>query len=158
MELYLALGKLVSGRAEKGAAVMASEYIAANYPGQTGFSPRNLRRMRDLFRMYEGHPEMLEQAVKVGWIQNLAIMEADLDMDARYWYLLAAQRFGWSKTELTKQITADAYMKDTIAEETQDNKNADVVKKESKKDNIAIKTAIQTPDNFKILCYNNFGK
>ena len=83
MELYLALGKLVSGRAEKGAAVMASEYIAANYPGQTGFSPRNLRRMRDLFRMYEGHPEMLEQAVKVGWIQNLAIMEADLDMDAR---------------------------------------------------------------------------
>lgn len=83
MELYLEMGKLVSGRPEKGAAVMAAEYITANYPGRTGFSPRNLRRMRDFYRMYEGHPEVLNQAMKIGWTQNIVILEADLDVEAR---------------------------------------------------------------------------
>ena len=129
MELYLALGKLVGGRPEKGAAVMAAEYIAANYPDLTGFSPRNLRRMRDVFRLYEEYPEMLKQVVKVGWIQNLAIMEADLDMDARYWYLLAVQRFGWSKAELTKQIAAYAYLEATAEGKNQGNKSTDLSKK-----------------------------
>ena len=32
VELYLGLGRLVSDRPEKGAAVMAAEYITANYP------------------------------------------------------------------------------------------------------------------------------
>ena len=32
MELYLALGEVVSSRPEKGAAVMAAEYITSNYP------------------------------------------------------------------------------------------------------------------------------
>lgn len=104
MELYLELGRLVSGRPEKGAAVMAAEYITANYPDRTGFSPRNLRRMRDFYRMYEGYPEVLEQAMKVGWTQNIVIMETDLDMEDRSWHLEAVQRFCWSKAELTEQI------------------------------------------------------
>lgn len=132
MELYLALGRLVSDRPEKGAAVMAAEYISTNYPDQTGFSPRNLRRMRDIFRLYEGRPEMLELAVKIGWMQNLTIMEADLDLDARYWYLLAVQRFGWSKAELTKQIAANAHMETTIREEAQDYKNVNISKNHHK--------------------------
>ena len=45
MELYCEIGWLVS-RAEKGAAVAASEYLQAAYPAAEGFSPRNLRRMR----------------------------------------------------------------------------------------------------------------
>ena len=46
MELYCEIGRVVSGRAEKGAAVAASEYLQAAYPAAEGFSPRNLRRMR----------------------------------------------------------------------------------------------------------------
>ena len=154
MELYLAVGKLVRSRPEKGAAVMAAEYIVANYPDLTGFSPRNLRRMRDIFRLYEEYPEMLKQVVKVGWIQNLAIMEADLDMDARYWYLLAVQWFGWSKAELTKQIAAYAYLEVTAEEETQGNKSTDP----SKRLPIAAKTVwriiAQTVDFLDRLWYN----
>ena len=47
MEMYCEIGRLVSGRVEKGAAVAASEYLQAAYPAAEGFSPRNLRRMRD---------------------------------------------------------------------------------------------------------------
>ena len=55
MELYCEIGRVVSGRVEKGAAVAASEYLQATYPTAEGFSPRNLRRMRDFYRMYGEH-------------------------------------------------------------------------------------------------------
>ena len=43
MELYCEIGRVVSSRAEKGAAVAASEYLQATYPAAEGFSPRNVR-------------------------------------------------------------------------------------------------------------------
>ena len=39
MELYCEIGRVVSGRGEKGAAVAASEYLQAAYPAADGFSP-----------------------------------------------------------------------------------------------------------------------
>ena len=57
MELYCEIGRLVSGRVEKGAAVAASEYLQAAYPAAEGFSPRNLRRMRAFYAAYEKTPE-----------------------------------------------------------------------------------------------------
>lgn len=47
MELYREIGCLISGRPEKGAAVAAAGYLHTVYPDIPGFSPRNLRRMRD---------------------------------------------------------------------------------------------------------------
>ena len=59
MELYCEIGRLVSGRAEKGAAVAASEYLHAAYPAANGFSPRNVRRMRAFYTAYEEAPEIM---------------------------------------------------------------------------------------------------
>ena len=58
MELYREIGRLVSDRVEKGAAVAASEYLQAAYPAAEGFSPRNLRRMRAFYAAYEKTPEI----------------------------------------------------------------------------------------------------
>ena len=109
MELYCGIGKAVCRRTEKGAAVMASEYLNKQYPDVKGFSPRSLRRMRDLYRTYENHPALLSRAMKLGWIQNVVIMEAELTMDLREWYMKAAEQFGWSKTELIANIAANAH-------------------------------------------------
>lgn len=65
MELYCEIGRVVSGRVEKGAAVAASEYLQAAYPAAEGFSPRNLRRMRDFYRMYGDTPELLAAAMRL---------------------------------------------------------------------------------------------
>lgn len=111
MELYLEIGKLVSARKEKGAAVAAAEYLAVKYPDNSGFSPRNLRRMRDFFRTYETTPDILKEALLIGWTQNVVIMEADLAMDQRHWYLRAVLQFGWSKAELLRQISESAHEK-----------------------------------------------
>lgn len=109
MQLYCSIGAVVCTRSEKGAAVMASEYIIANYLDAKGFSPRSLRRMRDFYRTYENHPALLCRAMKLGWIQNVVIMEADLTMDLREWYIKAVEQFGWSKTELIANIAGNAH-------------------------------------------------
>ena len=102
MELYCEIGRLVSGRAEKGAAVAASEYLQAAYPAAEGFSPRNLRRMRDFYRMYGNIPELLAEAMRLNWTQNVVIMEAGLTMAERRWHIRKAAESGLSKKELLR--------------------------------------------------------
>ena len=115
MELYCEIGKAVCRRTEKGAAVMASEYLNEKYPDAKGFSPRSLRRMRDFYRTYENHPTLLSQALKLGWIQNVVIIEADLTMDLREWYMKAAEQFNWTKTELITNIACGVHEKIMIS-------------------------------------------
>ena len=91
MELYCEIGRVVSGRGEKGAAAAASEYLQAAYPAADGFSPRNVRRMRDFYRMYGNMPELLAEAMRLNWTQNVVIMEAGLTMDERCWYMNEAR-------------------------------------------------------------------
>ena len=105
MKLYWEIGKAVCRRTEKGAAVMASEYLNKQYPDVKGFSPRSLRRIRDFYRTYENYPALLSRAMKLGWTQNVVIMEADLTMELREWYLKATVQFEWSKMELSRNIT-----------------------------------------------------
>ena len=109
MELYCEIGKGVCQRTEKGAAVMASEYLNKHYPDVKGFSPRSLRRMRDFYHTYEDHPSLLSRAMKLGWTLNVVIMEADLTMELREWYMKATEQFGWSKSELIAAIDANVH-------------------------------------------------
>ena len=101
MELYREIGRLVSGRSEKGAAVAASEYLQAAYPAAEGFSPRNLRRMRAFYAAYEESPEIMQQAMNLGWTQNVAILEKRCGSnEERTWYIRTVLRFGWKKAKL----------------------------------------------------------
>ena len=119
MELYCEIGKAVCRRTEKGAVVMASEYLNKQYPDVKGFSPRSLRRMRDFYRTYENHPALLSRAMQLGWIQNVVIMEADLPMEQREWYMKAATQFEWSKTELIANIAENAHENIVLAIENE---------------------------------------
>ena len=110
MQLCCELGRIVCSRPEKGAAVAAAEYLHCRFPDASGFSPRNLRRMRDFYRMYGGKPELLKLAMEVSWTHNVVILEAELNLEERRWYLHAAQQFGWSKADLQKKIAAEAHL------------------------------------------------
>ena len=93
---------------------MASEYLNKHYPDMKGFSPRSLRRMRDFYRTYENYPALLSRAMQLGWIQNVVIMEAELTMDLREWYIKEAKQFAWSKAELIAFISQNAYQNENI--------------------------------------------
>jgi len=115
MDLYCAIGKAVSLRPEKGAAVAAAKHLTERYPDAHGFSPRNVRRMRDFFHAYENHPALMTLALQIGWTQNVVILEADLPMELREWYLLATKQFGWSKMKLVERIAVNAHEKIVLA-------------------------------------------
>ena len=100
VEMYHEIGRLVSDRQEKGAAVAAAEYLQSAFPEASGFSPRSLRRMREFYRTYVNTPVIMNEAMSLGWTQNIVILEADLTMRERLWYIRAALRFGWSKSVL----------------------------------------------------------
>ena len=61
MEEVCAIGKSISQRPEKGAAVAAAEFLQVNFPERTGFSPRNVRRMRDFYKTYKNDQKLLRQ-------------------------------------------------------------------------------------------------
>ena len=117
MEMYCEIGRLVSGRVEKGAAVAASEYLQAAYPAAEGFSPRNLRRMRAFYAAYEKTPEIMRLAMRLGWTQNVAILERCGNNEERAWYIRAALRFGWKKAKLLESIKTQAWRNSSLDEQ-----------------------------------------
>ena len=117
MEMYCEIGRLVSGRVEKGAAVAASEYLQAAYPAAEGFSPRNLRRMRAFYAAYEKTPEIMRLAMRLGWTQNVAILERCGNNEERAWYIRAALRFGWKKKKLLESIKTQAWLYSSLDEQ-----------------------------------------
>ena len=94
MDQYAAIGKAVALRPEKGAAVAAAGYLREAHPELSGFSPRNLRRMRAFYQAYGDQPDLLKLAMQTGWTLNVLILEADLTLAERAWYLNASLRFG----------------------------------------------------------------
>ena len=117
MEEIHAIGKAVSRRLEKGAAVAAAEFLQANFPDRTGFSPRNVRRMRDFYKTHENDELLLRMAMKIGWTLNVVIMEAELTRAERKWYLQQAKIRNWTKAELQLAIIAEEH-KAAFAEAT----------------------------------------
>lgn len=117
MELYCAIGRVVSGRSEKGAAVAASEYLQDTYPATEGFSPRNLRRMRAFYATYEESPEITRLAMSLGWTQNVAILERCGSNEERTWYIRAALCFGWKKAKLLESIKTRAWRNSSLDEQ-----------------------------------------
>ena len=114
MELYREIGRVVSGRAEKGAAVAASEYLQATYPAAEGFSPRNVRRMRTFYAAYEESPEIMQLAMNLGWTRNAAILERCGSNEERAWYIQAVLRFGWKKGKLLEAIESQAWLHSSL--------------------------------------------
>ncbi|WP_419014586.1 DUF1016 N-terminal domain-containing protein [Hominenteromicrobium sp.] len=117
MNLYCEIGRLVSSKAEKGAAVVASEHLRAAYPAADGFSPRNLRRMRAFYAAYEESPEIMRLAMNLGWTQNVAILERCSSNEERVWYIRAVLCFGWKKAKLLEAIGSQAWLHSSLDEQ-----------------------------------------
>ena len=114
-EIY-AIGKAISHRLEKGAAVVAAEFLQANLPDRTGFSPRNVRRMRDFYRTYENDQTLLRLAMKIGWTLNVVIMEAELTRVQRISCLQNVVAEDLSKKKLLEIILNGAFAEETVDE------------------------------------------
>lgn len=116
MQMYAMIGQAVTSREEKGAAVAAAEYLQMRYPDISGFSPRNLRRMRDFYRTYSQDRALLHLSMQIGWTQNVVILEADLTMQERKWYLNQVVLHAWSKKQLLNNIQTRLHLVEPLDE------------------------------------------
>ena len=115
IEIY-AIGKTISQRPEKGAAVTAAEFLQANFPEHAGFSPRNVRRMRDFYKAYENDQRLLQLAMKIGWTLNVVIMEAELTREQRISCLRKVASKKLSKKKLLEIILNGTFVEETVDE------------------------------------------
>ena len=91
-EIY-AIGKTISQRPEKGAAVAAAEFMQTNF-----------------HKTYENDQTLLRLSMKIGWTLNVVIMEAELTRDVRKWYLEQARERQWSKAVLLEKLASTAHL------------------------------------------------
>jgi predicted nuclease of restriction endonuclease-like (RecB) superfamily len=115
IELYWSLGQYIAEQQEAlgwGNAVVErlSVDLKAEFPGMTGFSPRNLWDIKRFYDTYRDAPEFLRQAVaEIPWGHNILIMQRSKDESARRYYLEATTRLGWTRNVLLNQIKGGAY-------------------------------------------------
>ena len=114
MDEVYAIGKAISQRPEKGAAVAAAEFLQANFPDRAGFSPRNVRRMRDFYKTYENDQTLLRLAMKIGWTLNVVIMEAELTRAQRISCLQRVVSEKLSKKKLLEIILNGVFAEESI--------------------------------------------
>lgn len=108
--LYMQIGKVICSRLEKGAAVAAAEYLHRTYSGIPGFSPRNVRRMREFYATYQHNPVAMALAMEINWTQSVVIFEMCTSEEERIWYMQAVRHYGWSKQKLVSKIEDGAYL------------------------------------------------
>ncbi len=120
MRLYAFIGRNICAQGEKAFVVFLADLLEKQFSGYKGFSPRNLRRMRDYYRVYENDPELLLKTEALGWTQNVVIIESCDSNEKRAFYIDLTLEHGLSKLELLKAIEVGTFEQSILeAEEMQ---------------------------------------
>lgn len=109
MKLYAFIGQNICEQGEKAFVVHLAQMLGSQLPLIKGFSPRNLRRMRDFYRAYENQPELMQKAQTLGWTQNTVILECCENNEQRAFYICLVAERNLSKLALVNAIESDTF-------------------------------------------------
>lgn len=85
--------------------------LQAEFPGISGFSARNIWRMRDFYLTYYSKEILPPMVAEIGWTHNIVILEKCKDDLEREFYIRMTRKFGWTKNVLIHQIENKTYEK-----------------------------------------------
>jgi predicted nuclease of restriction endonuclease-like (RecB) superfamily len=107
--LYWQVGEYISRKlksAEWGDGVVAelARFLARTQPGLTGFTRRNLFRMRQFYEAYQANEIVSPLVTQLPWTHNLIILSQSRREEEREFYVRMAIREKWTKRELERQI------------------------------------------------------
>ena len=116
INLYWDIGRLIVDRQQvagwgKAIVEQLANDIRAEFPGITGFSARNVWRMRDFYLTYHDNSKLTPLVAEIGWTHNLVILEKCKGDLEREFYIRMTRRFGWTKNVLIHQIENQTYEK-----------------------------------------------
>lgn len=109
MELYCHIGEQIVQQGETAFIPHLAEYITANLPEQSGYSPRNLRRMRDFYLTYQEKPQLMKKALCLSFSQNCVIMDFCESDEQKAFYMDRAAQQKLSKRKLQELIESGAF-------------------------------------------------
>lgn len=91
--------------------------IKKHFPDTKGFSPRNLRNMRDLAREFPRKDPIWQQLLpNCPWGHLLQIMGKIKEPDIRKWYLRSCVEHGWSRNTLAMKIDSKLHLRKGAAD------------------------------------------
>lgn len=116
INLYWDIGQIiVTQQQEAGWGKSVVEQLAkdlqAEFPGISGFSTRNIWRMRDFYLSYHSKEILPPLVAEIGWTHNIVILEKCKDDLEREFYIKMTRKFGWTKNVLIHQIENKTYAK-----------------------------------------------
>jgi predicted nuclease of restriction endonuclease-like (RecB) superfamily len=117
--VYWEVGRLIVERQAahgwgKGIVEQLSSDLRREYPGESGYSARNLWDMRRLYDTYKEYPNLRQVVAEIPWGQHLVIMQRAGTHEERLYYLQATAQMAWSRDVLLNQIKAQAYQRQQL--------------------------------------------
>lgn len=127
IELYWQIGRSIAERQRsegwgKSVVERLAGDLQAEFPGMSGFSPRNVWRMRAFYLAYTEEVRKLPRAVaqmdgqnlpravaEIPWGHNSDLLDKVKSPVERLWYARAAVEKGWSRSVLVHWIESDLY-------------------------------------------------
>lgn len=114
--LYWDIGKMIVTRQQgvtwgKSVVEQLAKDLQNEFPGISGFSTRNIWRMRDFYLAYHTGEFLPPLVAEIGWTHNLVILEKCKDDLEREFYIRMTRKFGWTKNVLIHQIENQTYEK-----------------------------------------------
>ena len=109
--LYFRIGKVISDNQKYGNGFIQtlSTSLKIDFPNTTGFSPRNLARMRKFFETYQDLSNLPTALAKLPWSLNCLLIDKINDLNKRIWYAEKCLVNGWSFVVLDHQIDLMLY-------------------------------------------------
>ena len=111
LSLYFRIGKIISENQKYGTGFIKtlSLSLKMDFPDATGFSPRNLARMKSFYEAYRDLSNLPPAAAKLPWTHNSILVEKVSNPEKRKWYANKCLTNGWNKVVLDHQIDLKLY-------------------------------------------------
>lgn len=94
--------------------------LKRTFPGQSGFSGRNLWRMRKFFLTYKDYPNLSQAVAEIPWGHNSILLADRFSPSERLFYAKKTSEHGWTRAVLEYHIDAKLYER-TLPEQQTNN-------------------------------------
>ena len=129
INMYFRMGKSISENSKYGNKfiLLLAKSLKFEFPDTTGFSERNLHRMKAFYEEYKKFSILPPAVAELPWTHNYILIEKVKDIDKRLWYAEECFKNGWSKIVLVHQIELQLFeRKKQIKKLTNFNKNIEI--------------------------------
>lgn len=114
VQLYWNVGRdILKRQTEQGWGTKVVDRLSGDlmreFPGMSGFSPRNLNYMLAFAQTWPEEAIMQQAVAKLPWGQNITLMDRVKEPKKREWYAFEAAKHGWSREVLIRQIESGLY-------------------------------------------------